>query len=154
MDIGSNLRSETVQQSGPFPPVCIEPHRPIRSALEMLRDLGRGAILVCREGVLVGIFTERDALRILASGKSLDSPLESVMAANPVTVRESESVEAAIKKMSTNGYRRLPIVDSKGRATGLLDAVGIVHWLVEHFPSAVYNLPPVAKPRMQEREGP
>ena len=154
MDIGSDLRAETVEQSGPFPPVCIEPQAPIRAALAMLRDLGRGAILICRDDALVGIFTERDALRIMASAENLDAPIESVMAAHPVTVRENDSVETAISKMSKNGYRRLPIVDSRGRPTGLLDAVGIVHWLVDHFPSAVYTLPPVAKPRMQEREGP
>jgi hypothetical protein len=31
---------------------------------------------------------------------------------------------------------------------------GVVHWLVQHFPSAVYNLPPVSNPATQEREGP
>jgi CBS domain-containing protein len=98
MDIGSDLRNETVRQVGPLPPLCIEPERPTRSALEMLRDLGRGAVLVCRQGVLVGIFTERDALRVLASGG--------------------------------------------------------IHWLVDHFPSAGYNLPPVAKPGTLQREGP
>ena len=154
MDIGSDLRNETVQQVGPLPPLCIEPERPTRSALEMLRDLGRGAILVCRQGALVGIFTERDALRVLASGGNLDSPIESLMARNPVTVRETDSVETAIGKMSANGYRRLPVVDSQGRATGILDACGVIHWLVDHFPSAVYNLPPVAKPGTLQREGP
>ena len=103
---------------------------------------------------LVGIFTERDALRVLASGGNLDSPIESLMARNPVTVRETDSVETAIGKMSANGYRRLPVVDSQGRATGILDACGVIHWLVDHFPSAVYNLPPVAKPGTLQREGP
>ncbi len=154
MDIGSHLSTETIAQAAPFPPVCIEAHVPIRVAFETLRDLGRGAILVCRNGILAGIFTERDALRILASGKDLESPIESGMKPNPLVIQESESIEAAISRMAANGYRRLPIVDSQGRPTGLLDAVGIIHWLVEHFPSEVYNLPPVAKPRMQEREGP
>ncbi len=154
MNIGSDLRSETVRQAGPFPPVRITPDFPVRSALELLRDIGRGAILVCRDGLLVGIFTERDALRLLASGGDLDSTIESVMTHNPVTVRETDSVETAISRMSTNGYRRLPIVDSQGRPTGLLDVSGVIHWLVDHFSSAVYNLPPVAKPGTLHREGP
>ena len=39
------------------------------------------------------------------------------------------------------------------RPTGVLDVAGVVHWLVQHFPSAVYNLPPVSNPATQEREG-
>lgn len=154
MNIGSDLRTETVQQAGPLPPVRVQSDSPVRSSLELLRDMGRGAVLVCRDDLLVGIFTERDALRILASDGSLDSPIEGVMARSPVTVRETDSVETAISRMSTNGYRRLPIVDSQGRPTGVLDVSCIIHWLVDHFPSAVYNLPPVAKPRMLQREGP
>jgi CBS domain-containing protein len=116
--------------------------------------MGRGAVLVCRDGLLVGIFTERDALRLLASGGNLDSPIETLMTRNPVTVRETDSVGTAIGKMSINRYRRVPVVDSEGRPTGLLDVSGVIHWLVDHFPSAVYNLPPVAKPGMLQREGP
>ena len=154
MNIGSDLHSETVRQAGPFPPVCVQPDVPVRSALACLRDMGRGAVLVCRDGLLVGIFTERDALRLLASGGNLDSPIETLMTRNPVTVRETDSVGTAIGKMSINRYRRVPVVDSEGRPTGLLDVSGVIHWLVDHFPSAVYNLPPVAKPGMLQREGP
>ena len=52
------------------------------------------------------------------------------------------------------GTRRLPIVDAEGRPTGLVNIAGIIHWLVQHFPQAVYNLPPVPNPTTQEREGP
>lgn len=154
MNIGNDLRCETVQQAGPLPPVCIDSDVPVRSALELLRDMGRGAVLVCRGDLLAGIFTERDALRILASGGDLDSRLGEVMTHDPVTVRATDSVETAISKMSANGYRRLPIVDPEGRPTGILDVSSLIHWLVDHFPSAVYNLPPVAKPAMRQREGP
>ena len=76
------------------------------------------------------------------------------MTPDPVTVGQSDSVETAIKRMSSNRYRRLPIVDTDGRPTGMLDVSGIIHWLVDHFPKAVYNLPPVAKVGTLQREGP
>jgi CBS domain-containing protein len=154
MNIGSDLRTETVLQAGPIPPVRVQADLPVRAALELLREIGRSAVLVCEGDRLVGIFTERDALRILASEGDLDAPIKGSMAQNLVTVRETDSVETAISKMSTNGYRRLPIVDDQGRPTGLLDVSGVIHWLVDHFPSEVYNLPPVAKPAMHQREGP
>jgi len=154
MNIGSNLRSDTVRRAGMLEPACVEPDRPIAEVLETLRDLGRGAVLVCRGERLLGIFTERDALRILASGGDLTQPIAAVMTAEPISVQQSESVGTAISKMSINGHRRLPVVDDQGRPTGILDVSGIIHWLVDHFPAAVYNLPPVANPATQEREGP
>jgi branched-chain amino acid transport system substrate-binding protein len=47
----------------------------------------------------------------------------------------------------------LPIVDELGRPTGILTVQGIMHYLVEHFPAAIYNLPPVPHHSFQQREG-
>jgi len=154
MDIGQNLNTEPVQHAGPLAPLCVESHTPIREVLMLLKEQERGALLVCRDGVLAGIFTERDVLFLLARDEDLDAPIECRMTPNPVTVRADDSVRTALVRMSANGYRRLPIVDDDNRPVGIVDVAGIVHWLVEHFPKAVYNLPPVARPATQEREGP
>jgi hypothetical protein len=45
-------------------------------------------------------------------------------------------------------------VDAEGRPVGIVDVSGIIHWLVDHFQKAVYNLPPVAKVGTLQREGP
>jgi CBS domain-containing protein len=154
VDIGNNLRSESVERAGVLEAVCVEPARSTAEVLRLLRDLGRGAVLICRGEKLEGIFTERDALRLLASGADLSQPIETVMTPNPISALQSDSIGAAISKMAINGYRRLPVVDDQGRPAGMLDVSGIVHWLVDHFPAAVYNLPPVANPATHEREGP
>ena len=154
MGIADNLNTESVERAGPAAPLCVEPQTPVRHVLELLAELGQGAALVCRQGTLAGIFTERDALGVLGGGEDLDAPVERFMARDPVTLRPSDTVGAAIARMSAHGYRRLPIVDAAGRPTGVLDAAGIVHWLVQHFPAAVYNLPPVSNPITREREGP
>ena len=93
-------------------------------------------------------------MRLLASGQDLDCSVDSVMTPNPVTLRPTDTIGTAVARMSANGYRRLPIVDDEGCPSGLVNVAGIVHWLVQHFPEAVYNLPPVSKPVIREREGP
>jgi CBS domain-containing protein len=153
MDIGQNLNTETVDRAGLQTPLCVEPHIPVRQVLAILKQHSRGSVLVCRAGSIVGIFTERDALRVLASG-NLDAPVETVMTTKPVVLRRSDTIGSAIARMATDGYRRLPIVDEQGRPIGVLDVRAIIHWLVEHFPTAVYNLPPVSNPATQQREGP
>jgi CBS domain-containing protein len=149
-----DLHSESIQHAGPVEAFCVEPGTSVHEVLSELKSRGFGEALVCRDGILVGIFTERDAMRLLASGQDLDSSVDSTMTPNPVTLRPADTIGAAVACMSANGYRRLPIVDDEGRPCGLVNVAGIVHWLVEHFPEAVYNLPPVSKPVIREREGP
>lgn len=148
-----NFSSDPVDAAYPAEPLPVEPETPIRDVFALLKAQRTGSILVCREGVLVGIFTERDALRLMAAGKSLDATIETAMTAKPVTIGAGVTVGEAIRTMSEGGYRRLPIVDKEGRPLGVLKVSGIVRYLVEHFPETVYNLPPDPNPVTHEREG-
>ncbi len=154
MATGLNLNDEPIRRAGPLEPLCVEPDASVREVLQLLKEHHRGALLVCREGILAGIFTERDALRLLAANRDLDDPIERHMASDPVTLGEEDSVGTAVLRMSANGYRRLPMVDDEGRPVGIVDVAGIVHFLAEQFHEAVYNLPPVPNPTTQDREGP
>lgn len=153
MDLGLSLKTETVEAAYPSQPLAVEPETLVSDVFALLKTEKTGSVLVCRDGVLVGIFTERDALKLMASGADLNVPVQNVMVSDPVTVRSDETAAAAIRKMSQGGYRRLPMVDDSGRPLGVTGVSGIVHFLVEHFPGAVYNLPPEPDPKMQEREG-
>jgi CBS domain-containing protein len=55
--------------------------------------------------------------------------------------------------MQEGGYRHLPVVNEVGRPVGVLSVKQIVHYLVEHFPTTIYNLPPDPTVIPQEREG-
>ncbi len=154
MDIGLNLNTESVQCADPLRPLCVDPETPIREVLALLKQRRRGELLVCRAGVLAGIFTERDFLRLMARSTGSRRSDRAGHDAGPGDGSVQDTVGEAVSSMSANGYRRLPIVDAEGRPTGLVNIAGIVHWLVQHFPQAVYNLPPVPNPTTQEREGP
>ncbi|MCA9151184.1 MAG: CBS domain-containing protein [Planctomycetales bacterium] len=148
-----HLETETVGHMNLPKPLCVEPSVSVREVLNELKARQSGSVSVCQDGKLVGMFTERDALRLLASGGGLDQPIEAVMTRNPAVVLASETVTSAIAKMSEGGYRRLPVVDGAGRPVGLLKVSTILHYLVQHFPKFVYNLPPCPNQRPQEREG-
>jgi CBS domain-containing protein len=154
VDLELNLTSESVEMASPLPPLCVPPETSLRNVFQRLKGEGRGSVLVCRDGSLVGIFTERDALRLMARGGDLDAPVESVMIRDPATIDAKASVADAVEQMSSGGYRRLPIVDSQRRPVGVVHVGGIVHWLAEHFPRTIYNQPPVPHPVTQDREGP
>lgn len=153
MNFHLHLDSETVGHVKSGEPLVVTPDTTVRAAIAKMQEMRTGSLLVCQAGSLRGIFTERDVLRIVAGGKSFDTPIEQHMTAEPVTVSADETVGKAIQSMSQGGYRRLPIVDQDGAATGVVKVSHILRHLVEHFPEAVYNLPPSPNPTTQSREG-
>lgn len=148
-----NLNSDTVDQCHPARPLCLAPTASVSEALEQMKEHNRGAMLVCHDHTVTGIFTERDALKMMAAGASFDVPLERVMTPDPVLLRARDTVGKAITIMARGGYRRLPIVDDRGWPTGIITVEGIMHYLVEHFPAVIYNLPPEPHHFTQQREG-
>ena len=153
MSFQLNLNTETVGHCYPSEPLCLAPATSAAEALRQMKERNQGAVLVCHDQRVIGIFTERDALKMMAAGASFDEPLQQLMTPDPVVLRASDFVGKAITMMTRGGYRRLPIVDERGRATGMITVEGIMHYLAEHFPSVIYNLPPEPHHAAQEREG-
>lgn len=148
-----NLNTETADHCHPVEALCLAPTASVGEALQQMKEHNHGAVLVCRDQIVIGIFTERDAIRMMAAGTSFDSPLQQWMTPDPVVLRARDVVGTAITMMAQGGYRRLPIVDDQGRPTGIVKVEGIIHYLVEHFPAVIYNLPPEPHHSMHDREG-
>jgi len=74
-----------------------------------------GAVPVLRDGVLVGIFSERDLMkRVVAEGRDpRTTSLEEVMTEDPLTVDPAETVENCMLLMRRHGFRHLPICEGK-----------------------------------------
>jgi CBS domain-containing protein len=154
MDLARNLKIDSVSRLHPTAPRQVSPSQTVADAVALMRRERVGCLLVCEGTQIVGIFTERDLMRrVLACGKPLTVPVAECMTPDPVVVHPKEPVGAAVQRMEEGGYRHLPVVDESGRPIGVLSVKRIVHYLVEHFPSTIYNLPPDPSAVHQEREG-
>lgn len=153
VDFQLHLETETVEQAHPTKPVCVLPEDSLRHVMRVLKTSSTGAAMVCRDGKLEGIFTERDALRHLADGSDLEMPVSTVMVKQPVSIKMGDSVGKAIELMSGGKFRQLPIVDDKGHVTGVIGVAGVLRYLVEHFPRIIYTLPPSPHHKMETRDG-
>jgi len=125
----------------------------VSDAAQQMRQHSHGSALICRDGKLVGVFTERDLMRFLASNRSMETPLVDVMTAEPRTIQSEDTLLTVIGLMDQGGYRRLPVVDEAGVPAGIVDVKSVVHFLVEHFPSGVYNQSSHAQQTAKAREG-
>lgn len=89
-----------------------------------------GSLLVTTEaGGLVGIITERDILKAVASGMDLTATsVRDIMAPDPVTISASSSLREAAKLMTEHWIRHLPVVE-KERLVGIVsqrDLAGVL----------------------------
>jgi CBS domain-containing protein len=154
MDLARNLKIESVSRLHPTAPRQVTPTQTVAEAVALMRRERVGCLLVCEGSQVVGIFTERDLMKnVLAAGLPLTLPIAECMTPNPVVVHPKEPIAVAIQRMEEGGYRHLPVVDEAGRPVGVLSVKRIVHYLVEHFPGTIYNLPPDPGAVHQEREG-
>jgi CBS domain-containing protein len=154
MDLAKTLKIDSVSRLHSSPPLRIGPAQSVAEAVRLMREGNVGCLLVCEGEKIAGILTERDLLRrVLALGKPLTMPVAECMTPNPEVVHRKEPIGAAVRRMEEGGYRHLPVVDEAGHLVGVLSVKRIVHYLVEHFPSTVYNLPPDPGLVQQEREG-
>ncbi len=154
MNLAKNLKIDSVSRLHPTPPLQLSPNQTVAEAISLLQQENVGCLLISDNKKLVGIFTERDLLRrILAQGKPLTLSLAECMTPNPSIVDPKDSIATAIIRMEEGGYRHLPVVDESGHPLGVLSAKQIVHYIVEHFPETVYNLPPDPSQVNKDREG-
>jgi CBS domain-containing protein len=144
---------DQVQHIAPAVPVCVTAQQSASDVIKRMKKELTGSVLVCEDESLVGIFTERDVLRMMAAGDSFERPVRDFMTPNPTTMAPSDTVGQAIRSMSEGGYRRLPVVDERGKPIAVLKVSDILNYLVEHFPHYIYNLPPAPHHTHSEREG-
>jgi CBS domain-containing protein len=157
-----SLSTDLITQAYPDQPLAVSTEATVGEVLELMRAQRGSCVLICSDdaannsGVncrLEGIFTERDALRWMAAGGEVDVNIRLAMTRAPTVLPATATVAAAIDVMSQRGFRHLPIVDQQGTPQGVVAVGGIVHYLVEHFPQAIYTLPPEPGKRYAQREG-
>ena len=139
------------------PPVTVDSGTSTQEAIDRMLDNKIGAILVVSDGVLKGIFGERDVLlKILNKpvGDLTQIPIEKFMKEDPQTAYVEDSLDAAILYMAQGGYRHIPIVNEQDQPVGMVSIRHIISYLVEHFPQEVLTLPPKpSNDAMKAREG-
>ena len=95
--------------------VTVDPSVNLIEAARQMSTGGVGSVLVLQEGVLVGIFTERDILRAMADAPSADlarvSPVSTRMVRDPVTIGSDATSGEALDRMLAGGFRHLPVME-------------------------------------------
>jgi CBS domain-containing protein len=94
-------------------PLTLEPSATVQEACKQMHVRKVGAVLVTNpKGELVGIFTGRDAVRVLGEGKDAKSThLRHVMTKEPHHLPPRHTAIDALRLMRDGGFRHVPVVN-------------------------------------------
>lgn len=113
---------------------------PSAEVLEAVRKMNQrriGALVVVDgetyPGRVVGMFTERDVLRLVGALQDVTSlRVGEVMTRDVVTVSPDADIEEVQEIMKSRRIRHLPVVDRDGVLVGLVSIGDLNAWAVEH----------------------
>jgi len=102
----------------------------VYSAVKMMADKDVGALLVMDGNQFVGMISERDyARKIILMGRSSKDTLVSEILTEPlITIRPECSVDEAMRLITTNRIRHLPVV-CDNIVQGVISIGDLVQWI-------------------------
>ncbi|MBD0330502.1 MAG: CBS domain-containing protein [Thermoleophilia bacterium] len=113
--------------------VAVRPRETVQVAIARMLEENVGSVAVCEDGRLVGIFTERDVLRLAGQEGGIgEALLEDVMTRRPVTVTPEDDVVDAARLMGERRIRHLPVVQD-GNVCGVIGIRDVLRTLVERL---------------------
>jgi CBS domain-containing protein len=113
--------------------VSVPPGALVQDAIDHMLEANVGAVVVLDGPELVGIFTERDVLRLAGRGANFSSArVAEVMTSDVVTVRPDDDILGAAKLMQERQIRHLPVCEG-GNVVGVLGIREALRNLVERL---------------------
>jgi CBS domain-containing protein len=110
------------------------PETTVAKAAKLMAKKNVGAVMVVAEKLLVGIFTERDAVfRVIAAGRDpVTTTVGEVMTPDPVTVEPAEIFGRVLLAMHEKGFRHMPVVEN-GEPVGIVSSRSALDPDMEEF---------------------
>lgn len=105
-----------------------EENQSINAIAKVMSDNNIGSVVIVKSneaGVLAGIITERDIVRIAGAAQTSSTTLlqliaRDIMSKPVITINAESSIHDAIQSMKLNNIRRLPVVNREGRMVGII----------------------------------
>ncbi|HZB22585.1 MAG TPA: CBS domain-containing protein [Gaiellaceae bacterium] len=111
--------------------VSVRPDDSVQVAIGRMMEEHVGSVVVCEQSSLVGIFTERDVLRLASEGTSFgEVRVGDVMTRSPLTVSPDVGIGDAARLMGERRVRHLPVVEGD-MVVGMLGIRDVMRMLVE-----------------------
>lgn len=114
--------------------VSAGPDITVGEAVRLLHERGIGAVPIIADGVVRGVFSERDVIRALAEhgAAALDRSVTDAMSAPAITVTDTEPALGALAVMTRRRVRHLPVVDGDA-VVGIVSIGDLVKYRIDRI---------------------
>ncbi len=137
--------------------VAVSPDTP---AVEVARIMGEknvgSVVVVTGDNRPAGILTDRDlAVRVMAQEKNPgEVRARDILTRDVITFQDSMGIYEAIRKMTAEGIRRMPIIDEGGKLIGIVTMDDIIRMLGEEMAAIAQNIEKQSPSMQKEKERP
>jgi CBS domain-containing protein len=124
------------------PPPLVEVGASVLEAVEVMAERGVGAVGVLEDGMLRGVFTERDVmLRVVLKQRDPKmTKVGDVMTSPAQTVSDDTTEEDALVHMLERHVRHLPIVAEDGSLKAMLSIRNLLEHRVDELARELHSL--------------
>jgi len=120
----------------------ISPKATVYDALSIMADKNIGSLLVLEGDKLAGLLSERDYARkiILKGRSSKDTTVDEIMTSRTITIAPDCSVDEAMRIMTENRVRHLPVISRDGSISGIVSIGDLVNWIISAHQETIEKL--------------
>ena len=125
----------------------IAPEATVFEAIQMMDEKNVGALLVTRDGELLGVISERDYTRkvFLRGKRSRETRVDEIMSRHLTLTAPNEPVQNCLRMMTERHIRHLPVVEN-GKLLGVISIGDLVKHVIscqsatiEHLESYIHG---------------
>ncbi|HEX8569314.1 MAG TPA: CBS domain-containing protein [Caulobacteraceae bacterium] len=120
----------------------VSPDQTLSEAARQLNEKRVGALVVRDAGSVIGIVSERDIVRELATGgpAALERPVAEHMTRDVIFAAPHETVDALLARMTDRRVRHLPVVSGQGELCGLVSIGDLVKHKISEIEAEAQTL--------------
>ncbi|HWG19082.1 MAG TPA: CBS domain-containing protein [Terracidiphilus sp.] len=121
--------------------LALDPEQTVYEALEIMAQYDVGCLIVCSEGRLVGILSERDYARrgALRGHGSRDTKVREMMTSPVMFVTPEHTVDDCMNLMTQRHFRHLPVLEND-KVIGMVSIGDLVKWVISGQQQAIEAL--------------
>ena len=119
----------------------VTPVTTVYDAIKLMGEKNIGALPVIENGMLCGIFSERDYARkiVLLNRKSQETPISDIMTSTVITISPTDTLDRCMEIMSSKKFRHLPVVNDN-KLVGIISIGDVVTAIIESQKETINHL--------------